>query len=100
MLLPIIVNKLGGKDRQRAVLGPLYDERYPWPVGNNDSIDMRLFSRKDLIGFVEGKDDPLRPAARKLSEDIASSNLSIVHCFVALSGSGKTSCAFDVAREH
>jgi len=79
----------------QRVLGPLYDPASPpWPI-QRDMVDMRLFSRADALGFVPGRDDPLRPAARKLADKIkALKGASDVLAFIAVSGSGKTSCAF------
>ena len=97
---PITLNKLGSKQAQAKALGGLYDPAYEWPVVYDTVLDVRLLARKDMLGFDPSKDDPLRPAARKLSDAIASGQSGVVFGVIAVSGSGKTSCAFDLAREH
>ena len=50
-----------------------------------------------MVNFQPGVDDPLRSAARKLSEAIKKKGTPVmVYGFV--SGSGKTSSAFDLDR--
>ena len=102
-------------------LGPLYDPKYQWPILGNGRIDMRLFSRADMVPPPEAADegasgdggaeddapdvdlsqrDIMRPAARKLSNKLKISATSEVFAFIAVSGAGKSSCVFDLAREH
>ena len=74
------------------VLGTNY-ERFP-VIG--DKVDMRLFDRANL-GDSAGT---LRPAARKLSDHISACPDFDFSWLIAVSGSGKTSALFDLAREH
>ena len=62
---------------------------------------MRLFERATMVR-PDGEEapDPMRPPARKLSEKMQRDKGTSVYSFIAVSGSGKTSCTFDLAQEH
>ena len=38
-------------------LGPLYDPKYQWPILGNGRIDMRLFSRADMVLPVDATNE-------------------------------------------